>query len=79
MYICSCIQILNTKDVKNMIEINKEEAKYLREHGVKEGLTRTVKQNSKIKHYYLCEDKYLVELLNNYRNSLSIVMTYGDV
>jgi hypothetical protein len=67
------------KDVKCMIEINKEEAKYLREHGVKEGLTRTVKQNSKIKHYYLCEDKYLVELLNNYRNSLSIVMTYGDV
>ena len=67
------------KVVKSMIEINKEEAKYLREHGVKEGLTRTVKQNSKIKHYYLCEDKYLVELLNNYRNSLSIVMTYGDV
>lgn len=62
-----------------MVIISKEEAKYLREHGVKEGLTRTVKQNSKIKHYYLCEDKYLVELLNNYRSSLSIVMTYGEI
>lgn len=76
---CSCIQILNMKDVKCMIEINKEEAKYLREHGVKEGLTRTVKQNSKIKHYYLCEDKYLVELLDQYRKSQNVVLTYGEV
>ena len=62
-----------------MIEINKEEAKYLREHGVKEGLTRTVKQNSKIKHYYLCEDKFLVDLLEQYRSSLNVVEVYGDV
>ena len=62
-----------------MIEINKDEAKYLREHGVKEGVTRTVKQNSKIKHYYLCEDKFLVDLLEQYRNSLNVVEVYGDV
>lgn len=62
-----------------MIEINKEEAKYLREHGVKEGVTRTVKQNSKIKHYYLCEDKFLVDLLEQYRSSLNVVEVYGDV
>lgn len=62
-----------------MIEISKAEAQYLREHGVKEGITRTMTQNSKRKHYYLCEDKWIMELLTNYRKSQNVVFSYGQV
>lgn len=79
MNICSCIQILNMKDVKNMIEINKEEATYIRQHGISDGITRVMRQDSKRKKYYLCEDKYLVELLDQYRKSQNVVLTYGEV
>lgn len=62
-----------------MIEINQAEVEYLRSKGVKEGITRSARQDSKRKHYYLCEDRYLVALLNEYRNALSIVETYGKI
>ena len=71
------------KDVKCMIEINKDEAKYLREHGVirfsNRGVVRLMRQDSKRKHYYACEDKWIIDLLNEYRNSLPITETYGEV
>lgn len=62
-----------------MIEISKAEAKYLRERGVKEGITRTIKQNSKRKHYFMCEDKWIVDLLSSYRKSQNVVFEYGEV
>lgn len=69
-----------------MIEINKTEAAYIREHGAAymrehgfEGITRVMKQDSKRKHYYLCEDKFLVGLLNEYRNSLSVIESNGAI
>ena len=62
-----------------MIEINKDEAKYLREHGAVNGVTRLMRQDSKRKHYYACEDKWIVDLLDEYRNSLPITETYGEV
>ena len=67
-----------------MIEINKAEASYVREHGatyMKEhgfnGVTRVMRQDSKRKHFYLCEDDFLVGLLNEYRKSLNIVESSG--
>ena len=69
-----------------MIEINKTEAAYIRKHGASymnkhnfEGVTRVMKQDSKRKHYYLCEDKFLVDLLNEYRNSLNIIEISGVI
>ena len=69
-----------------MIEINKTEATYVREHGTAymcehgfEGITRVMKQDSKRKHYYLCEDSFLVGLLNEYRNSLNIIESSGII
>lgn len=62
-----------------MIEINKAEARYLREHGVKE-ITRTMKQKShRGRKQLVCEDRYIIDLLNAYRNTLKVVFTYGDV
>lgn len=62
-----------------MIEINASEAKYLREHGAVGGLIRLMRQDSKRKHYYLCEDKKYVDLLNEYRANLKVILTYGTV
>ncbi|MBO7714009.1 MAG: hypothetical protein J6S85_10595 [Methanobrevibacter sp.] len=62
-----------------MVQITKEEAEYLRQNGVSEGITRTLKQRSKRKNFYLCEDKYLMDLLANYRKSQKITLTYGVV
>ena len=62
-----------------MIEINKEEATYIRNCGIVNGITRVMRQDSKRKKYYLCEDKYLVELLDQYRKSQNVVLTYGEV
>ena len=62
-----------------MLEITKAEAKYLRDKGIKEGIVRTMRQDSKRKKYLLCEDRYLIDLLNEYRNSQNVVFTYGEV
>lgn len=62
-----------------MIEINKDEAKYLREHGVWRGITRLMKQDSSRKHYFCAEEAFILDLLEQYRNSLNVVEVYGDV
>lgn len=62
-----------------MIEINKEEATYIRNCGIANGITRVMRQDSKRKKYYLCEDRHLVDLLEQYRKSQNVVLTYGDV
>jgi hypothetical protein len=67
------------KDVKLMIEISKAEAQYLRDHGIHEGITRTMRQKSKRKHVLVAEERYILELLNEYRKSQNIVLTYGTV
>ena len=54
-----------------MIQINKDEAKYLREHGVirfsNRGVVRLMRQDSKRKHYYACESRKVLEALEAYR------------
>lgn len=63
-----------------MLEITKDEAKYLREHGVSEGITRTMRQKSKRgKKQLVAEERYILKLLNDYKRSQKVVMTYGDV
>lgn len=63
-----------------MVQITKAEAEYLRSMGIKEGITRTMKQKSKRGRKQLCcEDKYILELLNEYRNSQNVIETYGDI
>lgn len=62
-----------------MLEISKDEAKYIREHGGVRGLTRLMRQDSKRKHYYLCEDNRYVELLRKFRESQKVILTYGEV
>ena len=63
-----------------MIEITKEQAKYLREHGVKEGITRTMKQKSKRgKRILVAEEPYILALLKEFSKSEIIIETYGTV
>lgn len=62
-----------------MIEITKAEAQYLREHGINEGITRTMRQKSKRKHVLVAEERYILELLNEYRKAQNVVFTYGNV
>ena len=62
-----------------MIEISKEEAKYLREHGVKEGITRTMRQKSKRHRIMVAEERYIMKLLDDYKASQNVVFTYGNV
>lgn len=62
-----------------MIEISKAEAKYLREHGVKRGITRTMKQKSKRKHVMVAEERDILALLDDCRKSQNVVFEYGEV
>lgn len=62
-----------------MIQITKEEAQYLRDHGIHEGITRTMRQKSKRKRVLVAEERYILELLNEYRKSQNVVFTYGEV
>lgn len=63
-----------------MVEITKAEAKYLREKGIREGIVRTMKQKSKRGNRQLvCEDRFILDLLEEYRASQNIVLTYGKV
>lgn len=62
-----------------MIEISKAEAQHLRDHGIREGITRTMRQKSKRKHVLVAEERYILELLNEYRKSQNVIYTYGTV
>ena len=65
------------KVVKFMVRITKDESRYLRENGVKE-ITRTMSQKSSRHIYYAAEDKFILDLLNEYRNSENVVFSYGN-
>ena len=63
-----------------MLEITKAEAKYLRNKGIKEGIVRTMKQKSKRGNRQLvCEDRFILDLLDEYRANQKVVFTYGEV
>lgn len=59
-----------------MIQITKAQAEYLRANGVKEGITRTMYQKSKRKHYYCAEENYIMKLLNEF-DSKETTFTYN--
>lgn len=74
------------KVVKSVIQITKEQAAYLRQHeaylvrhNVREYVTRTMKQKSNRHNYWACEDKCILNLLNEYNKSQNIIMTYGSI
>ena len=60
-----------------MILISKEEAEYLRQHGIREGITRTMRTKSKRHRIWAAEDRCIMDLLEEYRKSLDVVMVYG--
>lgn len=64
-----------------MVEINKAEAKYLRENGKKDKvhITRTMITKSKRHKYFVCEEVETINLLNDYRKTHNVVFTYGNV
>ena len=63
-----------------MVEITKAEANYLRSKGIREGITRTMKQKSKRGNKQLvCEDRFILDVLDEYRASQNVVFTYGEV
>ena len=79
---CLCqafVIILQQKDVKIMIQITKEQAAFLRANGVKEGITRTMRQKSKRKRIMCAEDKYILALLDEFNKNTKVVLTYGEV
>ena len=62
-----------------MIEISKAEATFLRTHGVKEGITRTMCQKSNRHKYLAAEEAYILTLLKEYAKSQKVVYSYGEV
>lgn len=62
-----------------MIEITKAQAKYLRDNGVVQGISRTMRQKSKRKHIWVCEESHVLDLLEQYNKALNISFTYGSV
>jgi len=63
-----------------MIQISKEQAQFLRANGVKEGITRPMRQKSKRgKRMWCAEDKYILTLLDEFNKGVVIVETYGEV
>ena len=63
-----------------MIQITKDEAKYLRAMGVSEGVVRTMKQKSKRGRRQLAaEEKYILDLLADFKSKQNVVLTYGEV
>ena len=74
------MRILYESSENNMLEITKDEAKYLRAHGVSEGITRTMRQKSKRgKKQLVAEERYILRLLDEYKASQKVIMTYGEV
>ena len=62
-----------------MIQITKDEAKYLRANGVSERITRLMRQDSKRKHYFCAEEQYILDLLADFKSKQKVVLTYGEV
>ena len=63
-----------------MIQISKEQAQFLRANGVKEGITRPMKQKSKRgKRIWCAEDRYILALLDEFNKNTNVVLTYGTV
>jgi hypothetical protein len=62
-----------------MIQISKAQSEYLRTHGVKEGITRTMAQKSRRHNYYAAEECYILALLDEYAQSQKVVEVYGKV
>lgn len=60
-----------------MIQINKEQAAFLRARGVRE-ITRPMKQKSKRgKRMWVAEEKYILALLDEYEKAQNVVEVYG--
>ena len=59
-----------------MFKITKDEARYLREHGVTEGLAATMRTKSKRKKFYAAEERRILDLLETYRKNVSVNATY---
>lgn len=63
-----------------MVIISKEQAQFLRANGVKEGVTRPMRQKSKRgKRIWCAEDKYILALLDEFNKGVQVVETYGEV
>lgn len=63
-----------------MIQITKEQAAFLRANGVKEGITRPMRQKSKRgKRIWCAEDRYILALLDEFNKNVKIAETYGTV
>lgn len=63
-----------------MIQIDKAQAAFLRAHGVREGITRPMKQKSKRgKRMWAAEECYILALLDEYAQSQKVVEVYGKV
>lgn len=63
-----------------MIQITKEQAQFLRANGVKEGVTRPMRQKSKRgKRIWCAEDKYILALLDEFNKNVNVVLTYGTI
>lgn len=63
-----------------MIQITKDQAAFLRAHGVKEGITRPLRQKSKRgKRIWVAEERYILNLLDEYAKTQVISETYGMI
>lgn len=63
-----------------MIQITKEQSEFLRANGVKEGITRPMKQKSKRgKRIWCAEDRYILALLDEFNKNVKIAESYGKV
>ena len=63
-----------------MVIISKEQSQFLRANGVKEGITRPMRQKSKRgKRMWCAEDKYILALLDEFNKNTKVVLTYGEV
>lgn len=66
-----------------MIEINKEQAAFIRTFNdnatIDNPVTRTMRQKSKRHNYYACEDESIMKLLDIFNSKINVVETYGTV
>lgn len=63
-----------------MIQITKEQARFLRANGVKEGITRPMRQKSKRgKRIWCAEDKYILALLDEFNKNVVVIEAYGEI
>ena len=77
---CSLVHINKHERCEIMIQITKEQAQFLRANGVKEGITRPMRQKSKRgKRIWCAEDRYILALLDEFNKNTKVVETYGTV